>query len=142
MATATPHSAGTTTMTFIGSRRGSKLVLVRRYSFIVLCQLLIMPIHVDKVLRLLGQGMHGNVVSAVDLRDDGIVALKVCRGTPTERWGATLEVEMLKHLQKRAGNSVYVLSSFFLTSSFGHLNPITHSPAGVPPRPRAESLIY
>ena len=92
----------------------------------MLCEILIIPMCIDKVLRLLGQGMHGNVVSAVDLRDDAIVALKVCRGTPTERWGAALEVEMLKHLQKRAGNAVYVISSLFLPPSFRHFGPIIH----------------
>lgn len=60
----------------------------------------------DKIIQLLGRGMHGNVASAVNTRDDTIVALKVSRGTAEERQGTAFEVLMLKDLQRRAGDTV------------------------------------
>ena len=36
--------------------------------------------------------MHGNVASAIDTRDNSIVAIKISRGTHDERQGAETEV--------------------------------------------------
>ena len=60
----------------------------------------------DRIIHHVGQGMHGNVASAIDTRDNSIVAIKISRGSPDERQGAEFEVQMLKELLKKAGDAV------------------------------------
>ena len=50
--------------------------------------------------------MHGNVASAIDTRDNSIVAIKISRGSSDERQGAEFEVQMLEGLLKKAGDTV------------------------------------
>lgn len=50
--------------------------------------------------------MHGNVASAIDIRDNSIVAIKISRGTHDERQGAEAEVAMLKNLRDKVSDTV------------------------------------
>ena len=50
--------------------------------------------------------MHGNVASAIDTRDNSIVAIKISRGTHDERQGAETEVAMLESLRRKAIDTV------------------------------------
>lgn len=105
-------SAMTMNMNFISSGRGSNSIRVRSPTFYSIRQYGIDAISClytnrsDRIIHYVGHGMHGNVASAIDIRDNSIVAIKISRGTHDERQGAEAEVAMLKNLRDKVSDTV------------------------------------
>ena len=57
--------------------------------------------HVDRTVRLLGQGTFGKVVEAVDTETNKRVAIKIIRAIPKYRDASKIEVRVLQRLKEK-----------------------------------------
>lgn len=58
-------------------------------------------LHIDRTVRLLGQGTFGKVVECMDTQTNSRVAIKIIRAIPKYRDASKIEVRVLQKLKER-----------------------------------------